>query len=124
MSRPTLELSRSNVARAAKFVALALCLLCAARYGTAQDTPLLSGGIGFFTSTNGGQTTYQPVIEPLLAAPIGHRFLVESRAALLEFYSPKGNGQSGFNKAISSASRIFREIISPIHISQLSAAIS
>jgi hypothetical protein len=57
---------------------------------------LLSGGIGFFTSTNGGQTTYQPVIEPLLAAPIGHRFLVESRAALLEFYSPKGNGQSGF----------------------------
>jgi hypothetical protein len=60
---------------------------------------LLSGGIGFFTSTNGGQTTYQPVIEPLLAAPIGPRFLVESRAALLEFYSPKGNGQGGFSQS-------------------------
>jgi hypothetical protein len=78
---------------------LSLALLCAARYGTAQDTPLLSGGIGFFTSTNAGETTYQPIIEPLLAAPIGSHFLVEGRAVLLESYSQKGNGQPGFNQS-------------------------
>jgi hypothetical protein len=99
MSRRTFSFPYSTAARSAKFAVVALCLLCAVRYGTAQDTPLLSGGIGFFTNTNGGATTYQPVIEPLLDAPIGSRFLVEGRAALLEFYSEKGNGQAGFNQS-------------------------
>lgn len=98
MTRRTFSISCSTAARLAKFAVLALCLLCAVRYGTAQDTPLLSGGIGFFTSTNGGQTTYAPEFEPLIAAPIGKRFLIEGRAALLEFYSEKGNGQSGFDQ--------------------------
>ncbi|HXP08430.1 MAG TPA: hypothetical protein VN828_08040 [Acidobacteriaceae bacterium] len=75
----------------------AVVLLCAARYGSAQDTPLISGGVGFQTSTNGGNTTYQPIIEPLLAAPIGQRVLIESRAALLETWAPRGNGQSGYD---------------------------
>jgi hypothetical protein len=74
-----------------------LAILCAARYGRAQDTPLLSGGVGFFTSTNGGNTNYQPIIEPLLAAPIGQRVLIESRAALLETWAPRGNGQPGYD---------------------------
>ena len=63
---------------------------------TAQDTPLISGGVGFITSTNGGNTTYIPVISPLLAAPIGNHILVESRATILNSYFPKGNGQSGY----------------------------
>ena len=71
--------------------------LCAVRYGTAQDTPLLSGGVGFFTNTNGGGTTYFPIMEPLLAAPIGNHFLIESRAVLTESFSPKGEGQSGYD---------------------------
>lgn len=58
----------------------------------AQDTPLLSGGVGFFTSTNGGNTSYEPIIEPLIAAPIGKHVLIESRALLLENYFPTGNG--------------------------------
>jgi hypothetical protein len=58
----------------------------------AEDIPLLSGGVGFFTSTNGGQTTYQPHIEPLIAAPITSHFLVESRGILLESFSPDGKG--------------------------------
>jgi hypothetical protein len=65
--------------------------------GVAQDTPLLSGGLGFFTSTNGGATSYLPIAEPLLAAPIGNRFLIESRAALLESFNPKGGGQDGYD---------------------------
>ena len=68
-------------------VACAVVLPC-----TAQNVPLLSGGVGFFTSTNGGKTNYQPHIEPLIAAPIGKSFLVESRGILLEEFSPNGNG--------------------------------
>jgi hypothetical protein len=76
---------------------LTLMMLCALNHGAAQDTPLLSGGVGFFTSTTGGKSTFMPIIEPLLAAPIGPRFLIESRAALLETWAPKGDGQSGYD---------------------------
>lgn len=78
-------------------VAWPLAMLCAAWHATAQDTPLLSGGIAFLTSTNGGNTTYLPIMEPLLAAPIGNRLLIESRAALTESFTPNGNGQPGYN---------------------------
>jgi len=90
------DLHRSKLSRAARFAALFLIPLCAMRYGAAQDKPLLSGGVGFLTSTNGGDTTYLPIIEPLLAAPLGSHFLVESRAALLETFSPNKDGQSGY----------------------------
>ncbi len=58
----------------------------------AQDTPLLSGGVAYLTNTTGGNTSYQPIIEPLVAAPIGPRLLFESRALLLESFAPDGNG--------------------------------
>jgi hypothetical protein len=86
-----------KVPRSARFIALVMTMFCAARYGCAQNTPLLSGGVGFLTNTNAGQTSYTPIIEPLLAAPIGSRFMVESRAALLESFAPKGAGQSGYD---------------------------
>ncbi len=72
-------------------------MLCTVRYGIAQDTPLLSGGVGFFTSTNAGQTNYSPTIEPLLAAPIGQHLLVESRAILMESFAPNGSDQPGYD---------------------------
>ncbi len=62
----------------------------------AQDVPLISGGVGFFTSTNGGNTTYYPAISPVLAAPIRQHFLIESRAFLDDSFSPKGSGDSGY----------------------------
>jgi hypothetical protein len=58
----------------------------------AQNTPLISGGAGFFSSTNGGNTSFLPIIEPLIAAPIGPHVLVESRAALLESFAPTAQG--------------------------------
>jgi hypothetical protein len=76
--------------------ACALAMLCTLN-GSAQDTPLLSGGVGFLTNTNGGNTTYTPIIEPLLAAPIGNHLLVESRAALTESFAPNANGQPGYD---------------------------
>lgn len=83
--------------RPARAILVALAVLGSVSHGRAQDTPLLSGGIGFFSNTNGGNTTYMPIIEPLLAAPIGSHFLIESRAALLEDFTPKTNGQSGYD---------------------------
>lgn len=63
----------------------------------AQNTPLISGGVGFFTNTNGGATTYFPILEPVGVAPIGSRFLLESRAILTEAFFPKGGGQDGYD---------------------------
>jgi hypothetical protein len=83
--------------RSKKRWGLAFFLLLLARAGTAQNTPLLSGGVAFQTNTNSGQTTYDPILEPLLAAPIGSHFLVESRAALLEFFAPNGSNQPGYS---------------------------
>jgi hypothetical protein len=80
------------------FVALGLTAPAVVPHLFAQDaehdTPLLSGGIAFLTSTPGGNTTYMPLIEPLIAAPVGSHLLIESRAALLETFSP---GTSGYN---------------------------
>lgn len=83
--------------RAARLATFALAVLGVGRYAGAQDTPLLSGGVGFFTNTNGGNTTYQPMIQPLVAAPIGQHLLIESRAALIETYAPRSNGLSGYD---------------------------
>ena len=63
----------------------------------AQEVPLLSGGVGFLTNTNAGSTSYQTVAVPVLAAPIGEHLLVEARGNLQESFSPKGNGQEGYN---------------------------
>ena len=88
MPRSKLSSLFVKLIRAARLTSFALAILCAGRHAGAQETPLLSGGVGFFTSTNGGNTTYQPIIEPLLAAPIGPHVLIESRAAVLESYAP------------------------------------
>lgn len=77
---------------------LGLCLVAfgASLTTAAQNTPLLSGGVGFFSSTFGGNTTYYPVIEPLAALPLGQHFFIESRGALFELFSPTDSSQ-GYN---------------------------
>jgi hypothetical protein len=68
--------------------AVALAVAVAPEAG-AQRTPLISGGVGMFTLTNGGNTTYIPTIAPVLEAPIGRRVLVEAKANLLESAFPR-----------------------------------
>jgi hypothetical protein len=97
MPRPVLTFDLSKMVRPTTLVAVALAMLCTARHSVAQNTPLLSGGVGFLSNTNGGKTTYTPFIEPLLAAPIGPHLLIESRAALTEAFAPKGGGEPGYN---------------------------
>ncbi len=63
----------------------------------AQNTPLLSGGMGFFTSTNRGNTSYIPTLNPLLVAPIGDHLQVESEATLLDIAFPTGKGYDTFH---------------------------
>ncbi len=67
---------------------LGACLLSHA--GAAQDTPLISGGVGFITLTNGGNTTYVPDLSPVLVAPLGDHLVIESRANLIETFFLKG----------------------------------
>ena len=72
-----------------------MAILATAHHGSAQNTPLISGGAGFFTTTNGGNPSYLPIMEPLIAAPLGSHLLVESRATLLESFAPRGGGKAG-----------------------------
>ena len=79
--------------------ALIMCALSFTLHTAAQNTPLISGGVGFFTSTNGGNTTYTPVLSPVLVAPLGQHLLVESRANIIESFFPKGSGQTGYTSS-------------------------
>ncbi len=80
-----------------RLVAIVAALLAATHASTAQNVPLISGGAAFFSSTNGGNTSFLPIFEPLIAAPIGSHLLIESRATIDESFSPKSNGQTGYN---------------------------
>jgi hypothetical protein len=79
------------------FMVVILASASAAKDAVAQDVPLISGGVGFFTSTNGGATSYAPQIQPLIAAPIGKSLLFESRAIIIESFFPNGGGQPGYS---------------------------
>lgn len=61
---------------------VALILAVSATILWAQEAPLISGGVGFISTTNGGATFFQPVIAPVGVLPLGSHFLIESRADL------------------------------------------
>ena len=56
---------------------------------SAQNLPAITGGLGFLTSTNGGNTTFIPVVSPALVAPLGNHLLVESRATIASSIFPR-----------------------------------
>jgi hypothetical protein len=63
--------------------------------GVAQNTPLISGGVGFFADRNAGANTFQPVLAPVIAAPLGHHLLVESRGDLRESVTDSSSPYAG-----------------------------
>jgi hypothetical protein len=73
------------------FATFAPGMLAQSTADSGHDIPLISGGAAFFTRTDGGKTTYSPVLAPLLAAPVGAHLLFESRANLVETFSPTGS---------------------------------
>ena len=66
-------------------------LLLAAASGMALSaqsaTPIISGSVQYLSTTAAGTTTFQPIVSPVLAIPIGDRWLIESRATLDEYVS-------------------------------------
>src|ERR1700720_948092 len=61
---------------------------------SAQNVPIVSGGVGFFDSKNTGVNFFQPVAAPVVVAPLGKHFLAESRFDLRGVYI-RQNGTSG-----------------------------
>ncbi len=63
---------------------LSLLLSGAAALSAQSETPIISGGVQYLSTTSGGATTFQPLIAPVIAAPIGDHWLIESRATFDE----------------------------------------
>jgi len=101
MRRVTQRLGVPNAKRLGRLAALAISVI-AATAAIAQNTPTISGGIGFFTSTTGGNTNYIPYAKPVLVAPLGSYLTVETRATVLEtFFSRASKGyQHSFFKTM------------------------
>src|ERR1700693_1375596 len=59
-----------------------------------SDVPILSGALAFNSSTTAGATTFLPTLAPVLVAPFGDHWLIESRADVLGFFAQQ-NGTSG-----------------------------
>jgi hypothetical protein len=76
------------------FLALTLMLFGLGAVGAQSDVPILSGGAGFLTATQGDRTFFQPVVAPVLVVPLGEHWLIESRADLRGFIS-RENGTTG-----------------------------
>ena len=72
-----------------------LGLLCTATGLCAQsDVPILSGAVAFQGTSSGGANSFQPIIFPVLVAPLGDHWLVESRGEIQGFIA-RQNGTTG-----------------------------
>jgi len=69
-----------------------VCMPCAmtgqdeAEADQAGHVPVLSGGIGYIHNVNGGITSLEPQINPVLLVPLGSHVLFESRAGFFGFF--------------------------------------
>ncbi len=52
----------------------------------AGHAPVISGGIGYIHNVNGGVTTLEPQITPVLLVPLGSHVLLESRTEFFGFF--------------------------------------
>ena len=77
-----------------RILSIACLVLSAGMAARAQDSvPVISGAVGFLSTTAGGTHINEPVIVPVLAAPIGGHILIEARGELEEFLvQPNGTG--------------------------------
>ena len=72
-------------------------LACAGAAAVARgqsDVPILSGALAFQGATTGGATSFTPIIVPVFVAPLGDRFVVESRGEM-EGFIARDNGTTG-----------------------------
>ena len=88
--------SRSFATKMSLRMLACVCLLCSSALATPaqSDVPVISGGVGFLGTSQGGITFFQPTIAPVVALPIGDHVLIEGRATFEEFIA-KQNGETG-----------------------------
>jgi len=80
----------SNATRWAQRCAVALLALAVAGpLARGQETPLITGSIGFLHGTNRGQTSYLPAFMPLAVVPVKQRLLFETRGLFTESITPR-----------------------------------
>jgi hypothetical protein len=79
----------------AKILSSLLFLFSSAVMLSAQsETPIISGGVQYLSTTSGGATVFQPLIAPVVAVPIGDHWLIEARATFDEV-ALRENGATG-----------------------------
>jgi len=74
-------LSKKIAAIAASMLLIASCAFGQDIVAEPRSVPVLSGSVGFVPIVQGGQTTLVSIFSPVMLAPIGERWLVESRGA-------------------------------------------
>jgi hypothetical protein len=77
--------SKSPISKAVARWVVTIALLFLPAAAPAQDAPLISGAVGFLSTTNGGATFFQPVLAPVADVPLGDKFLFEARGDLRGF---------------------------------------
>jgi hypothetical protein len=98
-------LKRQRALSLAFAMTVALCLaLCSPLHSQSSSSnpredhagyvPLISGGFGYVHNVNGGVTTVEPLLNPVLLVPFGSHVLLESRTDFTGFYqrNPQPNG--------------------------------
>src|SRR5271170_6946179 len=71
---------------------LGILVMLVAVVGRAQNAPLISGAVGFLSSTTGGKSVLQPAIVPVVVSPLGEHALIESRFGFYEILQQTESG--------------------------------
>jgi hypothetical protein len=102
-------------------------LLTALAFGSqpciGQETPVISGAIGFFTNTNKGPTSFTPILTPVVALPMTHRFLFETRDYLTENITPRKNNLSDQTKFFKGVSYLQVDYLAAPHLTLVAGKI-
>jgi hypothetical protein len=85
------------------FWALLLLSISGLSVAAQSDIPIISGGVQYLSTTNGGATVFQPLISPVVAVPLGDHWLIESRATFDEVIF-REDGSSGPYHALTASS--------------------
>jgi hypothetical protein len=81
-----------------RFILVMLVVVSTGLSARAQDSvPVISGAVGFLSTTAGGTNYLDPVIVPVLSAPIGDHLLIEARGEVGEFLT-QSSGPGSYQK--------------------------
>jgi hypothetical protein len=72
-----------------RYAVASIALLSMAQSAIGQDTPVISGAVGFLSTTNKGPTSFNPTFQPVAVVPITRHFLFENRDSIAESVTPR-----------------------------------